>query len=449
MALSTDSSYRFERGTDPDGTRWAAERAAQLIVETGGGEVAKGAIDVYPKKMKPKRVKFRSAQIKRILGYEIPKKDVVRIFRKLGFEIDDARGNDWTVVVPPFRHDVDREIDLIEEAARIYGYDLITPVERVAVPMISTVDQTAFADEIRAALSGIGFREILCNPLVSEREAELSGKSIPLQNPGTVDMSRLRTSLFAGMLSTIKRNVNVNERSLRLFEIGATFNARKDETKSFEDFFEERRLAIAMTGDASKKTWRTEKRAYDVFDLKGALGAFSAALRLDNSLRDCYYDSGGRLFDHYFETKRGKTVVGYGGRVKREVAESFDVDQEVFFFELLIDELFAARKTDTRYAAPPRYPKVFKDAAFLLDASVKFEDVRNFIEKESSDLLKAVTLFDLFEGESIGAGKKSAALSFEFYDEGGTLTDDEVEKEFFSIIENVKTRFNAALRGGS
>ena len=270
LGLSTEASYRFERGTDPNNTLFAAERAAQLIAELSGGEIADGVIDEYPNKIERKEIQLRYDRVKRILGYDIPKEKIQYILKGLGLEIISVSENDIQISVPTFRPDIEREIDLIEEIARIYGYDNIPTISKINITLSHKVDESNFESRLRDTAISLGLFEMINNPLQSENHASLIGDKIALQNPQSLDMAFLRTSLIPGVLQVISNNIKVGEKNLSLFEIGNVFNKiSSDGIKSFDDFEEKKKIIIALTGNLTEKEWNSEERNYDLYYLKG------------------------------------------------------------------------------------------------------------------------------------------------------------------------------------
>ncbi len=448
LGLSTDASYRFERGTDPSNTIYAAERTANLIAELAGGEIVEGVLDVYPKKIKENKIKLRYSRIEKILGYVVPKRSIISILRKLGIKIVSEIKEGINVTVPTYRPDIEREIDIIEEIARIYGYDEIPTVSKISITLGEKTDASSFADKIREAANALGFYEMINNPLQSEKLASISGNPISLKNPLSLDMQCLRTSLLTGALNVVSQNIKYGERDLLLFEIGDAFN-KKDvvEIKEFKDFTENQKVMILLTGNILKNEWNQDKRTSDIYTLKGLLKSFERKILLDNVLNDSYYHSEDTEFDLQITKKYGKTIIGQGGRVKNDVLKQFDIDQEVYCFEFDLSELRKINIKDRTYSEPLRFPKVIRDFAFTFDNSVQFGEVEKFILSEGSAILKSINLFDLFEDESLGEDKKSLAFTLEFYSYERTLTEDEVEKEFNKLIMAVTNKFKAKLRG--
>ncbi len=449
LGLSTDAAYRFERGIDPNGTLYSVNRAAQLINEIAGGEILDGVIDVYPDKIAEKTVELRYERITKILGYKIPDAITKQILNSLGFKISKENGSSMTVQIPTFRPDVEREIDLIEEVARIYGYDNIPTISKISISLGQKFDELEFIDKIKDAATSLGFFEMICNPLQGASAASLIGNKINILNPQSEDMSFLRTSMIPGALAVVSKNLSVSEKNLALFEIGNVFNKKPNvgEINSFDDFSESRQVIFVITGQFSQKQWNFPAKMHDYFDLKGLINSFIMKISLDNVLNDSYYHSVESIYDFTFSKIYQKSVIGTGGSVKKEVLNQFGINQNVYCFEFDIDELKKVPLKEKFYRELLKFPKVKRDFAFIFDKNIIYEDVINFINSNGSKLLKSVELFDLFEHESIGSDKKSMAFALEYYSEQGTLTEQEVEKEFLSLILAITKKFDAKLRG--
>lgn len=448
LQLSTDSSYRFERGTDPSITKYAAERAAQLISELAGGEVADGIIDVYPEIIERKEITLRYSRVTKILGYEISKQKIHQILSRLGLALKDLDANSLLVSVPTFRPDIEREIDLIEEIARINGYDNIPVVPKINITLERTVDQQKFEDDVRNIISSFGFNEMINNPLESEWEARLTGNPIFLANPQSAEMSCLRTSLFAGGLNSVKRNLNFGIRNMMLFEIGNVFEKKSESLiNTFDDISEKQNLILILSGKEEEKSWYSDEKYFDFYSLKGYVNSFTHKISLDNQLTDLYYSSENEIYSYYFAKNFNNRLVGVGGKVKKDVLNKFDINQDVFVFEFDLSALKQITPDVKKYFEPLKFPKIIRDFAFVFDKSVQYLDVKNFILEKASLLLKNVELFDIFESESLGSDKKSMAFTLEYFDESRTLTEDEVEKDFNYLIGEISKKFNAKLRG--
>lgn len=448
LGLSTDSSYRFERGTDPNITKFAAERAAQLISEISGGKVAKGIIDVYPNVIPPKEVELRFSRTSKILGYDINHEKIKNILSKLGMGLKVINEDKILLSVPTFRPDIEREIDIIEEIARINGYDNIPTVSKINITLEKKHDETDFDEKVRVVASSLGFFEMINNPLQSQSEASLTGSAIKISNPLSADMEYLRTSLLSGALLTISKNLRQGVKDLKLFEIGNVFNKLSKETiTSFDDISEKQSLIFILSGLDTVKTWQTDEKKVDIYKLKGYVNSFISKIALDNVLIDSYYSSANEIYAYYLTKSFKDKVIGIGGKVNSDVLRKFDISQDIYCFEFDLDLLKSIQSKSKQYIEPLKFPKVVRDFAFVMDKSVKYLDLRNFILNNSSDLLKEVELFDIFESDSLGKDKKSLAFTLQFYDESRTLTEQEVEKDFSNLITLITKEFNAKLRG--
>lgn len=448
LGLSTDASYRFERGTDPNITKYAAERAAQLISEFAGGKIAKGILDVYPEVILPKEVILRFSRTTKILGYEISAEKIKNILSHLGLALKLIDDDSLLVSVPTYRPDIEREIDLIEEIARINGYDNIPTVSKINITLEKKIDETEFDEKIRFIASSLGFYEMINNPLQSYEEAKLTGSPIKITNPLSADMEYLRTSLLSGALNTVSKNIRQGVRDLKLFEIGNVFNkSNENEISSFNDFEEDQKILFLITGSDKEKVWNTEKIVSNFYLLKGYINSFISKIALDNVLIDSYYSSANQIYAYYFTKNFNKVVTGMGGKISKDVLKKFDINQDVYCFEFDLKQITAIESEPKRYKEPLKFPKIIRDFAFIFDKSVQYLEIKNFILQKGSELLKNVDLFDVFESETLGENKRSLAFTLEFYDESRTLTEVEVEADFNNLIKLITKEFNAQLRG--
>lgn len=446
LALSTDASYRFERGTDYNITLWAAKRAAQLIQLTAGGEIAVGEIDAYPSAIKSPKVEVRFARINKVLGYEIPEADVEKILINLGFEIVEKADDKLLVQIPSFRGDVEREIDLIEEVARIYGYNNIPEINKITITLEEKVDQSEFSDNLRNAFISLGFYEIVTNSMLSESVAARFGNPVSVLNPQSSEMSHIRPSLLPGILTTVSNNLKASEKDLMLFEIGKVINKKNDSITTFDDFAEEESLIAIVTGNTVRTKWYGKDKEFDIYDIKGIVEA------LINKLFPGVTVQFGKATDNFkyvngLHISINKENVGLIGKVITKIADSFDVNQFVYAIELNIDKLKKITTPKKSFGQLLKFPKVYRDCAFVLDSDLEAAQVTEVIKESSTNLLHNVILFDIFQSESLGNHKKSLAFQLEYFDLSRTLTEEEVEKDFRTAIKAVETKFNAQLRG--
>jgi phenylalanyl-tRNA synthetase beta chain len=353
-----------------------------------------------------------------------------------------------TYSIPSFRHDIEREIDLIEEIARIYGYDNIPAIAKIGVSVEHRVDNSSFNDKVRDTLSSLGFYEIITNSLLNKELASKYGNPIGVLNPQSVEMSHIRPSLLPGLLSTISRNIKVKENNLKLYEIGHVITKLNDSINDFSDFEETEHLLFTITGFANDDEWHSKKREYDFYDLKGISNSFLKLITNSRKIKTKYNQNiENGIFEYSISNLVGKNKFAEGGKIKNEILKEFGILQNVFAFDINLTELKKNEVQLSKFNELLKFPKIKKDCAFVLDTNIDYNAVVKIIETNSSNLLKNVKLFDIFESESLGANKKSLAFELTYYDEKKTLTEEEVDKEFWKAIESVKTKLNAELRG--
>ena len=448
LGLQTDASIRFERGCDINIVEYAANRAAELIAKLGDGEIAKGNIDIYPTKIKNKEVALRINRIKRILGFEVPLQRIKEIFEGLEFKLISETKESLVYSIPTFRHDIDREIDLIEEVARIFGYDNIPAVPKIGVSVERRVDYSSFNDKVRNTLSSLGFYEIITNSLLNKELASKYGNPVGVLNPQSVEMSHIRPSLLPGLLNTVSRNLKVKENSLKIYEIGHVITKINDEINEFSDFVETEHLLLVITGNAQNDEWYSNSRNFDFYDLKGIMNSLLDNISDLSKFKSVYHKENiDGIFDYSMDTLFKKKKFAESGKVKTLILKEFGINQDVFAIDINLTELKKVNVELNRFTELLKFPKIKKDCAFVLDANIDYHSVVKIIESNSSKLLKNVKLFDIFESESLGKNKKSLAFELSYFDEKRTLTEEEVDKEFWKAIESVKTKFNAELRG--
>ncbi|NMB83651.1 MAG: phenylalanine--tRNA ligase subunit beta [Ignavibacteria bacterium] len=446
LGLSTDASFRFERGTDYNIVVWAARRAAQLIEQLAGGEILSGEIDAYPQIIPVKSTSVRFDRITKILGYSITVEEVKSILTSLGFVIKSSDKHELKVEIPSYRHDVEREIDIIEEVARVYGYEKIPDINSISVTLEPKIDQASFNDKVRNTFTSMGFFEIITNSLLNEEIAEKFGKPIKMLNPQSSEMSHLRPSLLPGMLQSISNNLKVSEKNLKFFEIGKTFEKKNEgDIQSFDDFSETDCLIIGISGNSIQTEWFDKDKPYDFYDLKGIVESFVSKLYADieYNLNECENSN----YNLCFTMSLLKNEIGIGGKVNGDLLKLFDINQDVYSFIINLDKLREIRSSEKVFTDLLKFPKVYRDVAFILDKTIKSDKVIEIIKQAGSNLLHQIKLFDIFQSDSLGEGKKSLAFQLEFYNKERTLTESEIEKDFRNIIKAVEKNFNAQLRG--
>jgi phenylalanyl-tRNA synthetase beta chain len=450
LGLSTDASYRFERGADPEAVIWALDRAAQLMAEIAGGEVLKGVIDVYPVKIERKIVNLRFSRLNSVIGLEIPKDEVVKIIEGLELEILNRDDDSLTVRVPTFRPDLEREIDLIEEVARVYGYDKI-PDKMSSIIYLSTEKiKPDFYEIVRERLIGAGFKEIVTNSMLDEDKASLFGDNfVKVLNPISREMSALRTSLIPSALGVVRHNFGYGVKDLKLFEIGRVFKIATDEYEKprlVGNYVEEEKLLILMTGKAEPISYDIKERNFDIYDLKGEVERLFRSVFLEN-YRFIYYPNSSEIAELEIGVEIGGKYAGRLVKVGDELLKKFDVEADVYIAEIDFGLICENSRIEKRhYEELPKFPSVYRDLAFVVDENLPVGEIEDAMKKEMGDVLKSVRLFDIYRGDKIGAGKKSVAFSLEIVSPHKTLTDEEVNAIIQGVVKHIEQKFGAKLR---
>lgn len=438
LGLSTDSSYRFERGTDIAITTWALRRAVGLILEIAGGTL-RGMYDAWPGQREALQVLLRPERTDAVLGISIPAEEQAAILRALQYEVTPGDGG-LQCRVPTFRTDVEREIDLIEEIARIHGYDNIPVPERISMNTTAHFDDQAFADTLRDVMLGFGFDEVMSSSLVSPEHARIGTEAIvEVRNPVSKERPALRGSLLSSLLEAVDHNIRNGSSSMRMFEIGRVY------ARAEEGFDERGMMAFACTGEMEERSWMHAPRLADVFDAKGTAEALLAALRLDKDSIFCY-DRHTTLSDQALTVEVKGNYVGQITEVPEALLASFGIRQPVFYAEFAIDGLRAGMTVDQRYEAVPRYPAVHRDLAVLVSAELAAERLLTVARGAAGALLRSIAVVDVFTHESLGANKKSVALTMTFQSPERTLKEEEIQASVNGILEALRKELQAELR---
>jgi phenylalanyl-tRNA synthetase beta chain len=465
LGLRTESSYRFERGCDPNwGVDYASRRACQLILETAGGQLAEGVVDVYPNPVLPRTVTLRPEKVTQLLGVPISAEEIECYLAQLGLKVAqrkarpveaEARPEPATFTIPTYRVDLKREVDLIEEVARLYGVDRIpgtAPRGAIGSNAFDPVyDEIAQA---RRLLSGLGLNEAQGQTLIAEASARLvTDAVVPLANPLSNDMNVLRPSLLPGLLDSLKHNVSRKNSDVALFEVGRVFlgggaNPSGKGARDSSTVAEERRVAIAITGRRSPPFWSgaAGDENFDVSDLKGMLEEFLEQF----GLRGVTYAGNSKPGALYSESAAialgGKLILGQMGRVSPVLARRYDLRDPVFVAELNLDQLLARRNAGRSFKALPQFPSIRRDIAMLVPEAITHDAVLNAARQAKPPHLDTVELFDVFRGKNIPEGRKSVAYAFTYRSPEKTLTDAEVNAAHERLVEHFKKVLDAAVR---
>ncbi|MBI4466085.1 MAG: phenylalanine--tRNA ligase subunit beta [Acidobacteria bacterium] len=443
LGLRTEASYRFERGMDPEAPLRAAQRCAELFLELAGGELLAGALDVYPRPWKAAEIHLRQSEIVRVLGEALPAPEIERILTALGFAITRAGKDAWQARAPSWRRDVSREIDLIEELARLYGYDKFPSRLPAARRPVESLPHARAEAAVRERLEAQGFDEAVSFSLVDPVDAQkflAPGEELArLRNPLSEELSILRPSGLPSLVEALAWNVNRGQRHVRLYEIGKAYTVPSGQ------FRERRVLTLGGTGLLREKGVHAAEQPFDFFALKGALEAVLEAFRLDRvEFRPCdaaYFHPGQRA-----ALQAGAKQFGLLGQLSPGLAAHFKLRQEAFLAELDLEALYAAGLRARRYQAISRYPAVGRDFSLLLDERTSFAAVRGVIEKLKIPELVAVEAVDRFRGGSIPTGRYSLLVRVTLQSPEQTLTDEQIRSLSERIVRALEKELGATLR---
>lgn len=454
LGMQTEASYRFERGADPEGVVPALNRVAQLIHQLAGGRVCRGVVDRYPQPVRPVRVLFRPPIANEVLGTEIPASEQRTILTGLEFQVEEVpdQGAFW-VTVPTFRPDVTREIDLVEEIGRVYGYARIPttlPVGEYAAPVVDPFWR--FREEVARTLEACGLYEA-CNYAWIPEDA-LDRLRVPpddplrrqavILNPLSSDSARLRTTLLPSLLLNVQENHRHQVSWVALYELQKVFWPREEEDDPPEERWS---VAGALWGEPPKH-WSAAPDELDFFDLKGVVETLLEALGVP-SWEVRRTDRASFHPGRSAEVWCGETRLGVLGEAHPEVAEAYDIPGRVYLFEMDVEALFRCARREKRMSPIPPFPPAMRDLAVLVDRSVPAGQVEERIRAAASEILADVWLFDVYEGEGVPEGKRSLAFRLEYRSPTRTLTDREVDEAQERILAALREELGAELRGSS
>jgi len=450
LGLSTDASYRFERGADVEMAAWAMERAASLIHQLAGGEILNRQLDVFPRPAEPRRIQLRPARTEEILGIAISD-DVQRTcLDRLGFEVDAGDEGPFSVTVPTWRGDIVEEIDLIEEVARLHGYEHIPDDPRATVSFSLESDplETLVALS-RAFFADNGCAEIVSLTLTDPDSAKAYGDPILLRNALGRDFSAMRTSLVPSIAATIGRNQRHQRGDLRLFEVGNAFRRGRPDQGVIPGVVEMTELAVAMCGRAEPMGWGAPTRDADLFDLRGLLERFfdragvrELSWRVTNVSQWGFGAPSLMIFASGVE-------VGRLGPIDTHLGKRYELDGAPVVAVVDLLRLLPHAFVPTTYSAPSRFPVVTRDISLLVDMAVAAESLEETIRRAGGELLRDVRLFDLYHGKGIEPGRRSMSYSLSFSSHERTLEVADVDAAVNDVVRALAETNGAVLRGGA
>lgn len=441
LGLSSESSYRFERGVDPNGVARAADHAAALMAELAGGEVLSGVVDNYPRKISPVAIELRPQQVKRIMGDDIQASFMETTLRRLGMEVEV--GETIKVKAPTFRPDLTREIDLVEEIARIYGLENIPTANQNGGPLFTPSHRSdSIKEDLRRIMTGFGFEEALSSGMAHAKRlkrVDATIDPIKITNQLSDEFAVMRTRILYSLLASTGNNVRHRNMDVNIFEIGRVYR------KTNGGLSEPPYLGLIMTGHPEEISWNNKPESSDLFAVKGIIEAIADSLGLNPSVLNPSEIPG-------YDKRRAYKVliddqeVGFIGQVDRKAARLFDIKQDCYAAELKIELLIDLHLGMKKFKPLPKYPASSRDIAVIVDQSIPAAKIREEIIKSGGVLIESVAIFDMFIGNPVPEGKKSLAFAISFRSSEKTLEDEEVDQSHGRIVSHLEKSFNARLR---
>jgi len=450
--LHSEASGRFERGVDVTNTPRALDRAAQLLQEMGACTVTKGIVDVYPQPKEPVKIDFTAEQINKRLGTKLAGAKMVEILESLGFAIEEKGAEVYTATVPSWRNDCTYMEDLSEEVSRIYGFDnILSTSPRGSIMQGRQSDRQNFIDKIKHVLASLGMTEELSFSFTSTEMFDKMQvpadsplrQAIPIMNPLTDDAPLVRTSLLTSIMENAVRNFARKNTDIRLFDVAPVFFPKALPVTELPD--EVIKLTGLITGRRHPFGWNQGNEMVDFYDMKGIVEELFQAL----SIAGYTVEAGEHFALHPGKTalfKKGREVIATVGELHPAVAANFGIKQKVYLFEMDVETLMKYTAKNFHYESLPKYPAIARDLAIVVDETVAEGEIKAVIEKNGGKFFCGVTLFDVYTGEHVAEGKKSLAFNLKFQSKDKTLTDEEADAGFNSILKAVEAKFHAELR---
>ncbi|SEF98574.1 phenylalanine--tRNA ligase subunit beta [Flavobacterium urumqiense] len=442
--LNTDASFRFERGIDPTITEYALKRAALLIQEVAGGEITSDVINVYPKKIEDFSVFLNFSKVAKIIGQELPKDNIKKILVSLDIKVNSVSDAGLGLTIPAYRVDVQREIDVIEEILRVYGYNNINFSKKLNATVTNSPrnEDYKIQNTIATQLNSQGFNEMMANSLTTASYVELSevlnaAHNVTMLNPLSNDLATMRQSLLFSGLEAISYNINRKNADLKLFEFGKTYHNLPS------GYEEHKHLTLFLSGNRNQESWTNAQKPSDFFLFKGYVNAILSRLGIQKTQNLPVTSD---VFSEGIAIGFGQEIIVELGIVKKSILKSFGIKQEVFFADFNWALILKLISTKIKYTEIPKYPEVRRDLALLIDQNVTYDSIYSIARQSEKTLLKDINLFDVYEGQNLPEGKKSYALSFTIQDNSKTLTDAQIDKIMNKLQTNFETELGASLR---
>lgn len=444
-ALKTDASFRFERGIDPNITIDGLKRAALLIQEVAGGEIASKVVDIYPEKIENFKVNYNHQKNNELLGDDISEDFALKLFSELEIDVISNDNGNMELSIPPYRVDIQRQADLSEEILRMYGYNTVPIPQQIRTSLITSPSPSI--EKVRNImmdhLASVGFAEIMNNSLSNGKDylgiKELDENNfVSMLNPLSKELAVMRPAMIMEGLKTIAYNVNRQQKTIKFFEHGRSYS------KLEEGYAEEEKFSLWVSGRRHPENWMNHNETVSFYYLKGIVENLLARIGLNNLK---FSASESSLYSEGLDIKCKKKLVGSIGKVNKALMKAADLDQETYYAELNWNNIFElVKQVKIKYEAVPKFPAVRRDLSLLLDKEVTFNELVSVATQTERNLLKEVGLFDVYEGKNLPEGKKSYTLYFILQDEEKTLNDKVIDKIMGKMQHQFENKFNAQLR---
>ena len=445
--LSTDSSYRFERGVDPNISKYALKRAVLMIKEVCKDSiVSSDLIDLYPKPIKDLQIVLGFDKIEKIIGQKIDKEIIKNIISSLDIKINSITESNLGISIPSYRNDVTREADVIEEILRIYGYNNIESSKKInqSIKLEETNYKNKIIDSASNHLVSLGFHEIITNSLISAKNNSLNNDeenhlNVDILNFSSADQAQLRNSMIFSGLNVIKHNINRKRSNLKLFEVGKEYHKKND-----NKYEESEKLAIFICGNKNNINWNSNEKKSDYFYLKGVVKSLIQKLGF-NTVKSKPITKN-NIYEGETISFNKAEIVSFG-LLDKDLCQNFDLEIDILYAEIDLKTILNKYSNKPiQFKSISKFPEVTRDLSILIDNELKFEKIHKAIKQINQKLIKEIILFDVYDGENLAENKKSYGISFKIQDDEKTLSDKEIENIMNKVIEKLKKEFSVELR---
>ncbi|WP_425392840.1 phenylalanine--tRNA ligase subunit beta [Ekhidna sp.] len=442
--LSTDASFRYERGTDPEITIEALKLATTLILDIAGGKVSSEVVDIYPEPIKEKKIDITFQHFHWLIGKSLDHKLIIDTLNALDIKTEDITKEGFKAIVPAYRSDVTRPADLVEEVLRIYGFNEVELDEDFSADYLAEFNEFEpyrVQEDLSRFLAGNGFSEILTNSLTSPKYHEkfpLGGEPVEMLNPSSEELTIMKTSPVYTALESVAYNINRRNPNLKFFEFGRSYKKEEGEYKETEW------LSFYLTGNTLEENWLDEPRKNSFHDLSTAVMGMLKYAGIRKT--EIVPSEKGTLYEYGVVVKKEGKMLGLLGKLKKELVSIYGIKQDVFHAQLDWDTILSVYKSDIAYEPIPKFPEVKRDLSLVLDKSVSYADIQQLAFKQEKKLLNRMNLFSVYEGDKIEKGKKAYAISFFLQDKFKTLTDKQIDKSMNALMSLYEKELGAVIR---